>query len=909
MKDGQFLEEEIELLKLENAGIKKRLLKIEQEVEAISKGKEVNSPVFKNVITEELPKQETIKSPDVKSDSYPKTEFGKNDKIELEKSPNNGGILLIVFGALLCMTGVGIILGIPLIIAGIYKISNSKNKNKIITEKVDHSDDFNLHKPIIENVKDSEDNRFKGSIKNELVSNVSKSSFEEEVGIKWFARIGILALVVGVGFFIKYAIDLGWINHLTRVIMGVFLGIGLVLYGEIISRKKDDYNILAKTLIGGGLAIIYFIIYGAYHFVSYREAIGISQTLDISLLIIVTMVAIGLSVRDNSKIIAAESFFLGYVTALLSNNFEVITIIYTSLLTAGLVAVVAYKKWSVIGIFGVFASYFLYAVWQNDSNEGFLFPLIILLFYFLAFSIQSFFISKNREHNVSNIIIMLINSGLFFLLASSIVHKHYPSWDGIVALFLTIFYLFGFVLYKRNESTTLSIANLYLGIFFITLFIPIYFNAKLITIIWALEVALLATLYSKTINNVFKVAFNVLGTLVFLKNIVFDSVYLKSFDIDNFIGSTRLFSFLASVISFYFVYIILRKNREVLNSLFFPIYSWAAAALTVLIVFMEMAGKYPALVSMILTVLVFVYMLIGVTKGRKEFFYQAVLVSAILSLKLLFFDSINLKAFSTEDFFGSTRLWTYSFTIFVFYLLYGYLRILGKAIENSQFVAKFYSWLAFIFLILAVAMEFGKNYPVWVSLFLGLLSLIYIFLSRASIRELLQQGTSLSLIVSFKVLFFDSVNLPSLEISKSFFDSRIIPFLVAVSMSYSISFYLSRNSEKLKEAEKALINFYSTLGTFFVFILMVLELKEYWISVGWIFLALLLTLFGFIFNKKHFRIQGIIILFISIFKVFIYDIRELEVIYRTISYIVLGIILLLISFIYTKYKDKIREII
>ena len=38
--------------------------------------------------------------------------------------------------------------------------------------------------------------------------------------MKWFARVGILALVIGVGFFIKYAIDMNWINHLTRIILG-----------------------------------------------------------------------------------------------------------------------------------------------------------------------------------------------------------------------------------------------------------------------------------------------------------------------------------------------------------------------------------------------------------------------------------------------------------------------------------------------------------------------------------------------------------------------------------------------------------------------------------------------------------------------------------------------------------------
>ena len=80
-------------------------------------------------------------------------------------------------------------------------------------------------------------------------------------------------------------------------------------------------------------------------------------------------------------------------------------------------------------------------------------------------------------------------------------------------------------------------------------------------------------------------------------------------------------------------------------------------------------------------------------------------------------------------------------------------------------------------------------------------------------------------------------------------------------------------------------------------------------SVGWSILALVIMLSGFVFGKKHLRMQGMIIFAITIAKVFLYDTRNLDTIYRTVSYIVLGVILLLVSFIYTKYKEKLKEII
>ncbi len=41
------------------------------------------------------------------------------------------------------------------------------------------------------------------------------------------------------------------------------------------------------------------------------------------------------------------------------------------------------------------------------------------------------------------------------------------------------------------------------------------------------------------------------------------------------------------------------------------------------------------------------------------------------------------------------------------------------------------------------------------------------------------------------------------------------------------------------------------------------------------------------------------------FKVFIFDLSALENIYRIISFIGLGVILLLVSFLYTRFKDQI----
>ena len=50
----------------------------------------------------------------------------------------------------------------------------------------------------------------------EHAGNPRKANWERLIGINIFSKIGILILITGVGFFVKYAIDKEWINEIGR---------------------------------------------------------------------------------------------------------------------------------------------------------------------------------------------------------------------------------------------------------------------------------------------------------------------------------------------------------------------------------------------------------------------------------------------------------------------------------------------------------------------------------------------------------------------------------------------------------------------------------------------------------------------------------------------------------------------
>jgi len=77
------------------------------------------------------------------------------------------------------------------------------------------------------------------------------------------------------------------------------------------------------------------------------------------------------------------------------------------------------------------------------------------------------------------------------------------------------------------------------------------------------------------------------------------------------------------------------------------------------------------------------------------------------------------------------------------------------------------------------------------------------------------------------------------------------------------------------------------------------------LSVLWGIYALMLIAFGIRRTKKHLRIGGMALIGITLVKLFLYDVADLPTIPKTILFVSLGILLLIVSFLYTKYKHVI----
>ena len=66
-----------------------------------------------------------------------------------------------------------------------------------------------------------------------MTSEWKRIDWEQTLGRNWFAIIGALAVVLGIGFFLKLAFDNNWIGDTGRVALGVVVGLALLGAGGV----------------------------------------------------------------------------------------------------------------------------------------------------------------------------------------------------------------------------------------------------------------------------------------------------------------------------------------------------------------------------------------------------------------------------------------------------------------------------------------------------------------------------------------------------------------------------------------------------------------------------------------------------------------------------------------------------
>lgn len=168
---------------------------------------------------------------------------------------------------------------------------------------------------------------------------------EALVAGQWLHRIGILAVLLGTAFFLKYAFDNDWIGPAGRVAIGLVSGIGLIAASQWFHRR--DYRAYSDGIAALGGGIVFLSLYAAWDF---YELIPPSAAF-VGMLVITGALAVLASVR-NSQRLAVLALLGGLLTpGLISVSLESQTTLFAYLLAlgAGFLAIGWTKSWRWLG--------------------------------------------------------------------------------------------------------------------------------------------------------------------------------------------------------------------------------------------------------------------------------------------------------------------------------------------------------------------------------------------------------------------------------------------------------------------------------------------------------------------------------------------------------------------------------
>jgi uncharacterized membrane protein len=248
---------------------------------------------------------------------------------------------------------------------------------------------------------------------------------EYSVAGNWLLRLGILILITGIGFFLKYSIDRGLLAPHWRITMTTVVGFAMIGVGSRMLNRF--YHLIGEGLIGGGIATLYFSIFASsqlYHL--------INQTISTSLMIGVTGISFAIAIRYKSMLIAILGTLGGLITpALISTNAPSLPGLYCYLLllAAGVLAISVWKNWYLLKLLSVVGTYgYLITsgvAYYNDEKHFALVLIYWILFYILyTANALAFYLLRRKRSNVIDIVQVLSLSALTLVVLGSLIDDH-----------------------------------------------------------------------------------------------------------------------------------------------------------------------------------------------------------------------------------------------------------------------------------------------------------------------------------------------------------------------------------------------------------------------------------------------------------------------------------------------------
>lgn len=662
----------------------------------------------------------------------------------------------------------------------------------------------------------------------------TEQDYEKLIGENWLNKIGIAILVIGIGFFVKYAIDKNWIGEWGRLSIGIGTAFLMI---AIAHRLRKKYHAFSSVLIGGGIATLYYSISIGYH--DYEL---FSQPVAFGIMTVITLFSTIMSIWYDRKELAIISLIGGFTAPFMvagETNNAAVFFTYIAILNSGMLALSFFKKWLILHRLAfTFTSLYL-AFWIADSgiisdrNQHIAFTFLLIFFVqFLAMNIVCNVYQK-AKFNALEFVHLFSVSGLFYGGMMYVLEcMGHDNFHGLFTSLLAVLFVALSIALKRMQNADKNLVSLLIGkaVTFVTLAIFVQFNGHYITLFWAVEAVVLLWLSQQTKIDLLKqaaVLITVIATLTLFRDwavayghdgtilpIVYNEIFIT--------GVAVLLTYCASI------FLLKREEDD----------------------------------SKIV--------------GIPSTFYRSVLIGWVfVALYLVMLFELIHQAEKINYFAGQIQaLWIYHFV--------------------------------FIFTALMIAWQRKNALAKQVFFILGNIALILYAVSghpfNVEIRDDLFSNSALNIFYNFHfllVVLFVAIIFGLRKISLTMFEEKpqVEKFLILLSL-YGI-YILTAELDMLS------VHAFSTDVAGKYSVLKHTQVAGY--TVLWGIYSFVLMVYGMRKKLRFVRIFSLVVFSITLVKLFAFDIRDISEGGKIVAFISLGVMLLVISFMYQKVKQIIVD--
>ncbi|QKX03452.1 DUF2339 domain-containing protein [Aquimarina sp. TRL1] len=684
-----------------------------------------------------------------------------------------------------------------------------------------------------------------------------KSNLEKFIGENLISKIGILITIIGVGIGAKYSIENNLINPITRIILGYLAGAGLLFFGIKLKKKYKNYS---AVLVSGAIAVLYFITYAAYDLYQLFP-----QILAFILMLIFTAFAVITAIQYNKQLIAHIGLVGAYaVPFLLSDGSGKVEILfsYMAIVNIGILIISFKKYWKPLYYVSFGFTWLIYLSWHISEfsvEKNFSIALIFALLFFVIFytTFLGYKLLQKEAYKNRDAILPFLNSFIFYGVGYAILVDH-PTGKHLLGLFTlgnAVLHFIPGVIIHRLKLGNKSLLYFVLGLVlvFITIAIPVQLDGNWVTLLWITEAALLFW-----IGRTKQISFYEILSYILMLIGFFSLLH----DWGNFYGH-------------YSLHAPEKKITPILNSCF----------LTAIICmagygFISFLDQYKNDTS-------------PLKKGSLIPKIASFLIPAILIIICYNSFLLEINAYWDQLYQDSHihkgDLYKTNETLILF-----------KNIWSILYSLIFISLLS----LLNTYIIKNKYLSIVNTLFNGLCIFLFLTIGLYTISELRESYLNKEISEYYTISYF----------------TILIRYIALVILGGAIYALYKQTQHLISEFNIGFLRPLTELFIHFVIIWVASSELIHWLdmssaeqsyklglSILWGIYSLFLITLGIWKKKKHLRIGAIVLFGITLIKLFLYDISHLGTIAKTIVFVSLGILLLIISFLYNKYKHIISE--